>query len=138
MDSKKLLIIDDCRITTLLLRHILVKINVESDSAPTGEAGVELAKRNQYPLVFIDVVLPGIDGFEVCRRLREYQFERRPRLILVTNMGEHFPHSRVSEVGADGHFFKPVVPSQIISVVRETLSEGEEAPVSRQKEETTG
>jgi twitching motility two-component system response regulator PilG len=138
MSLDKILIIDDCRITTLLLRHILIKINVNSDSAPTGEAGVDLAIANEYPLVFIDVMLPGIDGFEVCRRLRKCQFERRPRLILVTNMGEHFPHSLVSEVGADGHFFKPVVPSQIASVVQETLSQTEESSTSKQKEETTG
>jgi len=122
MDSKPILAIDDCRINSLLLKHVLSKLAVEVDTAGTGEEGLAMVLRQEYRLIFLDIMLPGIDGFEVCRQIRSHPMPLQPKIILLTAMGEAFPHSRVSEVGADAVFFKPIVPSQILEIAREALS----------------
>jgi len=121
MPNEKVLIIDDCRVNVLLLKHVLSKINVQADSAGSGESGIELAVKGAYPLIFVDIMMPGIDGLETCRRLRAHPFKTKPCLLLLTAMGEKFSADSVEEVGADGVFFKPIVPSQIIDVVKETM-----------------
>ena len=123
VDQKPILVIDDCRINSLLLKHVLSKLGVVVHTAGTGEEGLSLTTGHDYRLIFLDIMLPGIDGFEVCRRIRALPLPEQPRIILLTAMGEAFPHSKVSEVGADGVFFKPIVPSQILEVARETVKE---------------
>lgn len=121
MAQDRILIIDDCRINVLLLKHVLSKISVSVDSAGNGEAGLELASRGSYPLIFVDIMMPGIDGLETCRRLRALPFPSQPQILLLTAMGEEFSPEKVAAVGADGVFFKPIVPSQIVEVVRSAI-----------------
>lgn len=121
MDSKPILVVDDCRINSLLLKHVLSKLGVEVHTAGTGEEGLDMVLRCEYLLIFLDIMLPGIDGFEVCRRIRTNSLSEQPRIIFLTAMGEAFPHSKVPEVGADGVFFKPIVPSKIVEVAREAM-----------------
>ncbi len=127
MVNDRVLVIDDCRITVLLLKHILGKIKVCVDSAGCGEAGIELASKSEYALIFVDILMPGIDGLETCRRIREQSHGTRPRLILLTAMGEQLSPIATEAVGADGLFFKPIMPSRIIETVRETLEAARQA-----------
>lgn len=114
--NQKILAIDDCRINVLLLKHILTRANIQVDSASNGEEGLLLAGKHPYPLIFVDIMMPGIDGFETCRRLRALPGEHRPHLILLTAMGEEFSANRAVDAGADEFLFKPIVPSQILDV----------------------
>ncbi len=125
MSIDKILVIDDCRINVLLLKHVIGRINVRVDSAGSGEEGLALASRADYPLIFVDILMPGIDGLETCRRIREQSHAMRPRLILLTSMGEQFSQEMATEVGADSVIFKPIVPSQIVEVVKEALRASE-------------
>lgn len=128
MDSPRILVVDDCRMTSLLLKHILGKLGVRVDSAADGRQGLEMALSHPYPLIFLDVMLPQIDGFEVCRQIREAEFERQPRVIVLTAMGEEYSPERCKNSGVDGIFFKPLVPSQIVEIARETLAQIETQP----------
>ena len=127
MDRPRVLVVEDCRMTSLLLRHILSKLGVHVDSAMTGEQALSLALGgNEYPLIFLDVMLPDLDGFEICRRIRATETDVRPRIYFLTAMGESYSNNH-EEVGGDGVFFKPVVPSQIHQVVKDTVLESENA-----------
>jgi two-component system response regulator ResD len=124
-------VVDDCRISTLLLRHILQAEGISSDSAVTGPEAVEKAIAGDYSLILLDIMLPGMDGFEVAGRIRRHPFQHRPRIILLTAMGEHFRSEKVAESGADGVFFKPIVPSRIAQLARRIVS-GAEARDSKE------
>ena len=127
MDRARVLVVEDCRMTSLLLKHIMGKLGVQVDSAMTGEQALALALgENEYPLIFLDVMLPDLDGFEVCRRIRAAETTVRPRIYFLTAMGESYSNKHV-EVDGDGVFFKPVVPSQIHQIVRDTVFENESA-----------
>jgi CheY-like chemotaxis protein len=134
MDGDRILVIDDCRINVLLLKHVLSRLDVKVDSAGTGEEGLALASQQNYPLIFLDIMLPGLDGLEVCRQLRARPLQPRPRIVLLTAMGEQFSQSKVAEVGADGVFFKPIVPSRILEIARETLDRAKEKTAILTKE----
>jgi len=120
MNQGRVLLVDDCRITVLLMKHLLSKIEVRVDSATNGLDGLKLALSGDYPLIFTDVVLEGIDGFELCRRIRGAR-GNETRIVLLTGLGEEFNRSRAKEVGADAVFFKPIVPSQITDLVKDAL-----------------
>ena len=125
MDSPKVLVIDSCRMTVLLLTHILGKIGVRVDAAADGEEGLEMASSESYPMIFIDFMAPKLGGRELCGKLRSVQCaeDLTPNIVLMTDMGEDYCPSMREKVGADGVFFKPLVPSQIAELVKETLKE---------------
>jgi DNA-binding response OmpR family regulator len=125
MEDPRVLIIDDCRMTTLLLRHILRNVGLDVDTASDGPEGLELAKTRDYPLIFLDVMLPTLNGFDICRAIREAELSVQPRIIIVTALGETCPVGKHAEVGADDIFFKPLVPSRIEQVAREACAERE-------------
>jgi len=117
-EQSRALVVDDCRISQLLMKHVLTKAGVKADCAGNGEQGLELALKNHYPLIFLDLLLPDIDGSEVCRRIRAATALERPRVYFITALGEGLSPSRVSAAGADGIFFKPIVPSEILAAAR--------------------
>ena len=83
--GKKILIIDDSEQDRKIMARFLKKAGYEDlILAETGEEGVEKAKAESPDLVVSDTVLPGIDGFEVCRKIREAQGDQTPKIIIVT------------------------------------------------------
>lgn len=119
--ATRILAIDDERINPLLLKHVLSKVGVRVDTAGNGEEGLALVRERLYPLIFVDVVLPGIGGVEVCRQIRGQRGDAQPAIYLLTSLGEELNAGVVDEAGADGIFFKPIVPSQIVAVVTRAL-----------------
>lgn len=119
MSDGKVLVVDDCRMSSLLLRYILGGEGVPSDAAGTGPDAVEKALAGDYDLILLDIVLPGFDGIEVARRIRRDPRVRQPRIILLTAMGETFRPDMVEEAGAEDVLFKPITPSRIARVAQE-------------------
>lgn len=135
MAIPKVLVVDDCRMNSLLLRHILSCEGIPSDSAATGPEALEKAVNGKYELILLDIMLPGMNGFEIARHLREQPLEPQPRIYMLTAMGEHFRPELVEEVGADGHFFKPIVPSAVRSIAQRLLGDtGHEESAGDSKE----
>jgi DNA-binding response OmpR family regulator len=73
---------------------------------------VEEAERIKPDIVLLDIGLPGIDGFEVCRRLRE-RFGRTMRIIAITGYGQRSDRRRATEIGFDEYLVKPVTMDNI-------------------------
>ncbi|GAA4826740.1 response regulator transcription factor [Saccharopolyspora rosea] len=86
--------------------------------APDGSMGLELARRMAPDLVVLDVMLPGMDGIQVCRQLREVS---QVPVIMVTSMGEEEDRLRGLEVGADDYIVKPFSPRELVMRVRNVL-----------------
>ena len=81
----KILVVDDMAAIRTSLREILVEENHEVEEAKDGEEGIEMARRNRPDLIVLDLMLPGINGFDVVDRLRrEHEVEKVPILILTS------------------------------------------------------
>ncbi|MEX2416171.1 MAG: response regulator transcription factor [Paenibacillaceae bacterium] len=116
--SKKILVVDDEDRIRRLLRMYLEKEGYEIDEAEDGETALTMATDNDYALVLLDVMLPGIDGTEVCARLRA---EKSTPVIMLTAKGEETNRVQGFEAGADDYVVKPFSPREVIYRVKAIL-----------------
>ena len=119
--SKKILVVDDHPYIHVLMKHILGELkdsNIELLLASDGQKGLELALDKHPNLVFLDVTLPYLNGYEVCRRIKATNNDIR--VILLT--GHAVEEEReMKEAGADGYIVKPFYPDQIIKETTHAL-----------------
>lgn len=113
------LIIEDELNIAELERDYLEVHGFESDIATTGEEGLQLAETNTYDLILLDLMLPGIDGFELCRRLRD---KLDIPILMVTARKEDIDKIRGFDRGADDYIVKPFNPNELVARVKAHLS----------------
>ena len=102
--GKKVLGVDDERLIVKGIKFSLVQDDMEVDCAYDGEEALEMAKKTEYDIVLLDVMLPKMDGFEVCQRIRE--FSNMP-IIMLTAKGDDMDKILGLEYGADDYITKP-------------------------------
>lgn len=122
--SKKILIVDDNEINLLIAKRILTKFGPEMDFALNGEEAVEMVQKQTYDLVFMDIKMPGIDGFEATRSIRALEgayFKALP-IIALTASTLHNEYIKFEESGMNGHILKPFKPEEIRNVLSVYLS----------------
>ena len=88
-------------------------------AATTGQAALDLARQFHPQVVLLDLGMPGMDGYEVARRLQERPPNQRPwQLIALTGYGDEETRRRVQEAGFTHHLVKPVEPSVLVTLLR--------------------
>ena len=102
--GKRVLVVDDEKLIVKAIRFSLLQDGLEVDCAYDGEEALELAKNNEYDLVLLDVMLPKLDGFEVCQQIRE--FSDMP-IVMLTAKGDDMDKILGLEYGADDYITKP-------------------------------
>lgn len=119
--GKKVLVVDDERLIVKGIKFSLVQDDMEVDCAYDGEEALEMAKKTEYDIVLLDVMLPKMDGFEVCQRIRE--FSNMP-IIMLTAKGDDMDKILGLEYGADDYITKPFnileVKARIKAIMRRT------------------
>jgi len=113
-----LLIEDDATLLELLAAHLL-KANYRPVVAANGQAGLHLADRSHPDLVVLDVMMPGMDGWEVCRRLRE---KTAVPIIMLTAKGEEIDKLRGFHLGVDDYVTKPFSFAELTARVSAVLA----------------
>lgn len=105
----KALIIEDTLTSATLVCHQLGKMGLETVHARDGESGIELFKSERPDLILLDIIMPGLDGFEVARRIRQLERdgEWTPIIFLTARTGDE-DLERGIEVGGDDYLIKPV------------------------------
>lgn len=112
---KRILIVEDDRLIAELERDYLEAAEFEVEIAADGTKGLSLARNQEYALVLLDIMLPGISGFEVCREIRK---EKNIPVIMVTAKKEDFDKIRGLGLGADDYVIKPFSPSELVARVK--------------------
>ncbi|CAG1005853.1 MAG: response regulator transcription factor [Anaerolinea sp.] len=115
---EKILIIDDEEFTVNLIAHLLEKKGYEVIKAFRAEEGLRKAYRNHPDLVLLDIMMPEMDGFEVCRRLRELS---DVPIIFITAKSEVKDVVKGLELGADDYITKPFDNDELVARVRAHL-----------------
>ncbi len=106
MNSPRILVVDDERELLEGLEEYLAENGYEVTTAIDGEAGLAAARANPLDLVLLDIRMPGLDGREVCRRLR--QMDSGLPIILLTAVNEEDLARQVMEIGAYDYITKPI------------------------------
>ena len=125
--SRKVLVVDDEKLIVKGIRFNLEQDGMEVDCAYDGEEAVEKAKENKYDIILLDLMLPKMDGLEVCQQIRE--FSNVP-IVLLTAKGEDMDKILGLDYGADDYITKPFnileVKARIKAIMRRARSEHEE------------
>lgn len=130
--AKKVLVVDDEKLIVKGIRFSLLQDDMEVDCAYDGEEALNLAKSNAYDMILLDVMLPKMDGFEVCQAIRE--FSDVP-IIMLTAKDDDMDKILGLEYGADDYITKPFnileVKARIKAIMRRT------SPAKVVKEQTS-
>lgn len=118
MDNGKILIVDDEDRIRRLLKMYLEREGYTTEEAENGDEALELALANDYDLILLDLMMPGIDGVEVCRQLRE---KKATPVIMLTAKGEEANRVQGFEVGTDDYIIKPFSPREVVLRVKALL-----------------
>jgi len=127
---KKVLIIEDDPQIAKIEKDYLAVSDFDSDIATTGDDGLRMAQSTQYDLILLDLMLPGIDGYEVCRRLRE---TLDIPIIMVTAKQEDIDTIKGLNLGADDYITKPFSPSVLVARVKSSIARYERLKQSTEK-----
>jgi DNA-binding response OmpR family regulator len=114
----RVLIIDDDRKLCALIRDYLAPLGFEATAAHTGPAGVEQATSGNYDVVILDVMLPGLDGFEVLKRIRQHS---QVPVLMLTARGEETDRIVGLEVGADDYLPKTFSTRELLARLRAVM-----------------
>jgi len=126
-----LLVEDDARLGSMVAEY-LGRHEVDVTVVPDGERGLAALRRGRFDVVLLDVMLPGIDGLEVCRRIRAAPEWRALPVLMLTARGEDVDKIVGLELGADDYLAKPFNPRELLARVRAVLRRGAtEAPRAR-------
>ncbi len=119
--AKKVLVVDDEKLIVKGIRFSLEQDGMEVDCAYDGEEALRLAQENPYDMILLDIMLPKMDGFEVCQQIREFSMVP---IVMLTAKGDDMDKILGLEYGADDYITKPFnileVKARIKAIMRRT------------------
>ncbi len=119
---KNILVVDDSLTERELIKKALESESYNITTADNGEMALDLLKDNDYDLVILDVVMPGKNGFQVCREIKKNEFTSDIPVILVTSKGQASDKFWGKKQGADEYIVKPFEVDDLISTVKRLIS----------------
>ena len=122
MSNYSVLICDDNKVMHDSLSDYLNQENIRVISKYDGESALEFLKSNTVDVVVLDVMLPGIDGYEVCREIRKTS---DVHIIMISARGDNVDRIVGLEVGADDYLSKPVSPREVVIRIKKAIKRNE-------------
>lgn len=119
--SARILVADDNRANLDLMLYLLRAFDYEVQGVADGVAAFEAAGAGTYALVLTDILMPGIDGYELLRRMRADERLAEMPVVAVTALAMPGDARRISEAGFDGYITKPIEPTRFVSQVEAFL-----------------
>ncbi|MBM7569786.1 response regulator transcription factor [Aquibacillus albus] len=119
MEQKaRILVVDDEERIRRLIRMYLEREDYEIDEAEDGDTALKMALENHYECILLDIMMPGKDGVEVCKEIRE---KKTTPVIMLTAKGEESNRVQGFEVGTDDYIVKPFSPREVVLRVKALL-----------------
>jgi two-component system phosphate regulon response regulator PhoB len=118
---ERVLIVDDDADILRLVSYNLAQAGFEVVTAENGRSALELVQRQPPDLIILDVMLPDVDGLEVCRTLRGHDVSRKIPIIMLTARSEEIDRVVGFELGADDYVMKPFSPRELVLRVKSIL-----------------
>jgi two-component system alkaline phosphatase synthesis response regulator PhoP len=131
--AKKILVIEDDPATSRLVDYSLRHEGYEVSTTANGLDGIRKALNEAPDLVILDVMLPGLDGFEICHRLRSEPATARLPILMFSAKAQEMDRNTGLLVGADDYLTKPATPASIVSHVEALLAKKHQAAGKEKK-----
>jgi DNA-binding response OmpR family regulator len=129
--KKRILVVDDDATAVAALRQILISRGYEVTTAASGEDALPLATESVWDLFILDVALPGMSGFDLCRRLRESTKTRDVPVVFLTAKGRLMDMAEGADAGSDLYLVKPVLASKLLHMIGLFLTA--DAPLAKRR-----
>jgi two-component system phosphate regulon response regulator PhoB len=133
MSRGKILIVEDDRDIVEMVEYNLKQEGYVTVHAFNGEKGIELADKEKPDLIILDLMLPAIDGFEVCKRLKQQQSTSLIPIIILSAKSRETDKVVGLELGADDYITKPFSPRELIARIKAVLRRHKELPAEEIK-----
>ena len=115
------LVVDDSTTLRRLMELLLVPLGFAIDFVESGERAIELSKRKIYDIVFLDILLPGIDGYRVCKTLKGDKSTKTTRVVMLTSRDSAIDKVRGMMAGTDVYLTKPLDRLDLIRAINKCL-----------------
>jgi DNA-binding response OmpR family regulator len=122
--KERILIVEDDKHISKLVKFNLEKADYECAIAGTGEKALEILNDRPVDLIILDIMLPGMDGFGICRAIKEKEKLKNIPIIILTAKGEEVDRVVGLELGADDYIVKPFSPRELALRVKVILKRG--------------
>ena len=130
MAKDRILVIDDDPDTIEFLQIVFGVRGREVAGAQSGADGLRLAREQSFDLIIIDVMMPDVDGYEVCRQLRASPFTASVPLMILTARGSPIDEARGLAAGANRFLIKPIGVSMLVEQVNDLIAQHKAAAAS--------
>ena len=124
MDKKRILIVDDEEDLRKMLKFRLESVGYDVTEAGDGNDGLDKARSTKPDLMILDLMLPKIDGYKVCRMLKFDEKHKHIPIIMFTARAQKKDEDMGKEMGADAYITKPFEPEVLLAKIKELLGGG--------------
>ena len=121
--KKKILIVDDEPNIVVPLEFLMKQNNYEVQTAGTGEKAIDLILTWKPDLVLLDIMLPGMDGYEVCQKIRQLKEFNRLKIVFLSAMARSIDIAKGMGLSADDYITKPFATDYVVSKIKSLLAE---------------
>jgi len=121
MKKQKILVVEDDRNIAKLVKFNVEKAGFDCEVCSTGEQGLKHMEKQPVDLMVLDIMLPGVDGLEVCRQIKQDKNTARIPVVILTAKGEEVDRVVGFELGADDYIVKPFSPRELILRIKAIL-----------------
>jgi CheY-like chemotaxis protein len=119
--AKKVLVVDDDELVLIAIQELLTPLGFSVTTCPSGPDALQRAGSDRFDLIILDVIMPEMDGFEVCQRIRQIDsYTETPVMMLTAKSGDQ-DRQRGMEAGANLYLPKPISPKRLITLVEEAM-----------------
>ncbi|MDP2850589.1 MAG: hybrid sensor histidine kinase/response regulator [Sulfuricurvum sp.] len=117
-DRPKVLLVDDKIRNLILIKNILTPLNLDIYIAKSGEEALQRAAQTDFDMILLDILMPDIDGYEVCRKLKNAAQERDLSILFISALRTHEDKTKGFESGADDYLVKPLYEKEVLARVK--------------------
>ena len=136
-DKARILVIEDDTPVAMMMVNVLSRASCDVLVASTGKKGMELAQENKFDLITLDMDLPDINAFEICRELKQRHFSRHASIVFISARSCEEDRQRALELGAVDYITKPFeVTDFIFRFISHTKAKSRQSNVSDEDADT--
>jgi two-component system alkaline phosphatase synthesis response regulator PhoP len=121
--KKKVLIVDDEPNIIVPLEFLMKQNNYDVQTAQTGEIAMDLISDWKPDLILLDIMLPGMDGYEVCQKIRQEKEFRQTKIVFLSAMARSIDIAKGMGLAADDYITKPFAIDYVVGKIKELLAE---------------
>ena len=119
--SETVLVVDDSATVRAFMRAKLAPFHFDVDYAEDGETAIDMAQAKSYTCIFLDIMMPGIDGYQVCKRIKGNAATKDTAVVMLTSKSSAFDKFRGNWAGCDAYLAKPVGEDELLTTIARFL-----------------